>query len=117
MSDQTNEDDSEIVVCYGGAGPADAHLLATVHCVDDEITEYLEQPRAMPLALTDWQLEQVLAAAASIPAEQRGVWLQDIANRHGSSRATPTCAEPSRETMPEADMRRMHSNPRPGRGL
>ena len=71
-------EDDEIVVCYGGAVPTDGNF-ATVVAVDDEIVGFLERP----LALTDWQLEQVLAAAASIPAEQRGAWLQAIANRLG----------------------------------
>jgi hypothetical protein len=31
------------VFCYGGAKPTDKHFAATVHCVDDEIIEWLER--------------------------------------------------------------------------
>jgi hypothetical protein len=31
-----------IVICGGGARPGDTHLDSTIHCVNDEIFEYLE---------------------------------------------------------------------------
>jgi hypothetical protein len=40
-----NVDDCDVIICYGGAKPTDRHLAATVHCVDDEIIEWLEQRR------------------------------------------------------------------------
>jgi hypothetical protein len=36
-------DDDDAFVCYGGAEPGDTHLIATVHCVDDEIIDWLAQ--------------------------------------------------------------------------
>jgi hypothetical protein len=35
--------DGEPVLCYGNAEPDDLHLLATVHCRDGEILEWLER--------------------------------------------------------------------------
>jgi len=34
--------DCDVIVCYGGAKPEDKHLVSEVHCVDDEITGWLE---------------------------------------------------------------------------
>jgi hypothetical protein len=34
---------SEIVLCGGGAGPEDTHLAVAIHCVDDEIIKWLER--------------------------------------------------------------------------
>jgi hypothetical protein len=31
------------VVCGGGAKPGDTHLLSTVHCIDDEVIEWLKR--------------------------------------------------------------------------
>ena len=36
-------DEGEVIICYGGAKPTDTHLASTVHCVDDEIIEWLER--------------------------------------------------------------------------
>jgi hypothetical protein len=38
-------DDCDVIICYGGAKPTDRHLTAAVHCVDDEIIEWLERRR------------------------------------------------------------------------
>jgi hypothetical protein len=35
--------DDDIIVAHGGAEPGDLHLLATVHCVDAEIVEWLKR--------------------------------------------------------------------------
>jgi hypothetical protein len=35
--------DCDVVVCYGGAKPEDKHLASIVHCIDDEIFEWLER--------------------------------------------------------------------------
>ena len=35
--------DCDVIVCYGGAKPTDSHLASTVHCVDDEIIEWLRR--------------------------------------------------------------------------
>jgi hypothetical protein len=37
------ETDDFNIVCYGGARPEDTHLLSTIHCVDDEIHQWLQQ--------------------------------------------------------------------------
>ena len=33
--------DCDVVVCYGDAKLSDKHLASTIHCVDDEIIEWL----------------------------------------------------------------------------
>ena len=33
----------DLIVCYGGAKLTDKHLASTVHCVDDEIIEWLKR--------------------------------------------------------------------------
>jgi hypothetical protein len=35
--------DCDVIVCYGAAKLTDKHLTATVHCVDDEIFEFLQR--------------------------------------------------------------------------
>ena len=35
--------DCDVIVCYGGAKLTDEHLASTVHCVDDEIIEWLKR--------------------------------------------------------------------------
>jgi hypothetical protein len=35
--------DGDLIVCYGGAKLADKHLASKIHCVDDEIIEWLER--------------------------------------------------------------------------
>jgi hypothetical protein len=35
--------DGVVIVCGGGARPTDLHLASTIHCVDDEIIEWLER--------------------------------------------------------------------------
>jgi hypothetical protein len=35
--------DCDIVICGGDAKPTDLHLPVTIHCVDDEIFEWLER--------------------------------------------------------------------------
>jgi hypothetical protein len=42
MSDP-DPDEPGGVLCGGGAKPTDTHLASTVHCVDDEIIEWLER--------------------------------------------------------------------------
>jgi hypothetical protein len=36
-------DDGDVLIAYGNARPTDTHLLATVHCMDDEIVAWLER--------------------------------------------------------------------------
>ena len=36
--------DGDLIVCYGGAKLADKHLASKIHCVDDEIVEWLKRP-------------------------------------------------------------------------
>lgn len=36
-------DEVEIIFCYGGARPCDTHLASTIHCIDDEIIDWLER--------------------------------------------------------------------------
>jgi hypothetical protein len=43
MSGMTDPDDGEVIFCGGGAKPTDTHLASTVHCVDEEIIEWLER--------------------------------------------------------------------------
>jgi hypothetical protein len=38
--------DCDVVVCYGGAKLTDRHLISTIHCVDEEIFEWLERREA-----------------------------------------------------------------------
>jgi len=40
-----NVDGCDVIICYGGTKPTNRHLAATVHCVDDEIIEWLERRR------------------------------------------------------------------------
>jgi hypothetical protein len=35
--------DCDVIVCYGGAKLTDEHLASTMHCVDDEIFEWLKR--------------------------------------------------------------------------
>jgi hypothetical protein len=35
--------DCDFIVCYGGAKLTDQHLASPIHCVDDEIIEWLER--------------------------------------------------------------------------
>ncbi len=39
----THFDDCDVIVCYGGAKATDKHVASTVHCVDDEIIEWLKR--------------------------------------------------------------------------
>jgi hypothetical protein len=34
-------DGATVIVCYGNAKPTDMHLASTIHCIDDEIIEWL----------------------------------------------------------------------------
>jgi hypothetical protein len=36
-------DGTTIIFCGGGAKPGDTHLASTIHCVDDEIIEWVER--------------------------------------------------------------------------
>ncbi len=36
-------DDCYVIVCYRGAKATDKHVASTVHCVDDEIIEWLKR--------------------------------------------------------------------------
>jgi hypothetical protein len=36
-------DGSTIIRCYGGAKPADKHLASTIHCIDDEVLDWLQR--------------------------------------------------------------------------
>jgi hypothetical protein len=38
--------DCDIIICGGGAKPTDLHLLSIVHCVDEEILDWLERSEA-----------------------------------------------------------------------
>jgi hypothetical protein len=40
MKQPTND---EIIVCYGNAKPGDIHLVSTIHCIDEEILDWLER--------------------------------------------------------------------------
>ena len=31
------------IVCYGYAKPTDTHVASTIHCIDDEIIEWLQR--------------------------------------------------------------------------
>jgi hypothetical protein len=35
--------DCDVIVCYGGAKPTDNRLASKIHCVDDEIIEWLKR--------------------------------------------------------------------------
>jgi hypothetical protein len=35
--------DCDVITCYGGATIYDKHLASTVHCVDDEIIDWLQR--------------------------------------------------------------------------
>ena len=35
--------DSGVIACYGGAKPTDKHLASTIHCIDDEIIDWLQR--------------------------------------------------------------------------
>ena len=37
------DEDKDNFICYGGAKPGDLHLLAVVHCEDEEIIPWLER--------------------------------------------------------------------------
>jgi hypothetical protein len=41
ITDPDANSELEIVFCGGNAQPTDTHLAVTVHCVDDEIIEWL----------------------------------------------------------------------------
>jgi hypothetical protein len=32
----------DVIVCYGGAKPTHTHLASIIHCIDDEIIEWLQ---------------------------------------------------------------------------
>jgi hypothetical protein len=39
----TGSPDCDVIVCYGGAKLTDENLASTMHCMDDEIFEWLKQ--------------------------------------------------------------------------
>jgi hypothetical protein len=41
MKPDHDPDDCDVIACHGGAKPQDKHLASIVHCVDDEIIEWL----------------------------------------------------------------------------
>jgi hypothetical protein len=43
MSSMTDRDDDDFVLCGGGARPTDVHLASVVHCVNEEIVEWLKR--------------------------------------------------------------------------
>jgi hypothetical protein len=43
MTAKLKHSDDEIVICGGNAKPEDMHLASIVHCVDDEIIEWLKR--------------------------------------------------------------------------
>lgn len=50
MSDPDPEEPGA-VLCGGGAGPTDTHLASIIHCVDDEIIEWLARRERPKLAV------------------------------------------------------------------
>jgi len=50
--------DCDVIVCYGGATFADKHLASTIHCVDDEIFEWLQRRETKPRGLRGRDIEQ-----------------------------------------------------------
>jgi hypothetical protein len=38
-----SSDDCEVIICSGNAKLTDSHLASIVHCVDDEIVEFLDR--------------------------------------------------------------------------
>lgn len=83
MGEQTtndDEDDGEIIVCYGCARPTDRNF-ADVRCVDEEIIEYLEWPKIV--SFSDRQLRLIFAAAKAVPVAQRSDWLVNLASLLG----------------------------------
>jgi hypothetical protein len=38
-----NNPGTEIIICGGNAQPTDTNLLSTVHCIDEEIFEFLKR--------------------------------------------------------------------------
>jgi hypothetical protein len=85
---------TDFVRCYGNARPTDTHLLARVVAVDGQIVEWLRRRTqrrtgrhiAMPIALTDSQLEQLTDAAAIIPHDQRDAFLRAVAAHLGDDK-------------------------------
>ena len=62
MTDPNPFGDGEVIVCYGGAKPADTHLASIIHCVDDEVIGWLERLEAkrkkIPVGLPQDQKER-----------------------------------------------------------
>jgi hypothetical protein len=50
--------DCDHIRCYGGATFADKHLASTIHCVDDEIFEWLQRRETKPRGLKGRDIEQ-----------------------------------------------------------
>src|SRR5260370_37358291 len=50
--------DCDVIVRYGGATFADKHLASTIHCVDDEIFEWLQRRETKPRGLRGRDIEQ-----------------------------------------------------------
>jgi hypothetical protein len=40
--DKLDADNVTLTVCGGNAGPDDVHLASVIHCIDDEIVEWLK---------------------------------------------------------------------------
>jgi hypothetical protein len=60
--------DYDVIVCYGGAKPADKHLVSKIHCVDDEIIEWLKRVVSDALA----RARRSSAAKTNSPVSLRG---------------------------------------------
>ncbi len=39
----SNQFGDEVIVCCGGAKPEDKHLASKIHCIDDEIFDWLKR--------------------------------------------------------------------------
>ena len=65
-------DGASVVIYYGGATPEDTRTASQIHCIDDEIIEWLEA-RDLPNNLTNLA-SAVPPPPPEVPAESRDQW-------------------------------------------
>ena len=65
--------DGEVIICYGGAKPADGHLASIVPCVDDEIIEWLASRERSRRARARYRLGRPMIGAGSFPLRRKSL--------------------------------------------
>jgi uncharacterized OsmC-like protein len=80
MSSMTDRDDDDFVLCGGGARPTDVHLASVVHCVNEEIVEWLKR-RGTHRAGQMMSVDRGRPEVAGRPSDRRDCPISEVGTR------------------------------------